>query len=65
MTGLLDRYAARKRKRQVSSSGELDTAPVEPTGWSQPAADGQPAADESFGDHAIIISCSPELKPTG
>ena len=25
--GLLDRYAARKRKRQVSSSGESDTAP--------------------------------------
>ena len=29
MTGLLDRYAAHKRKRQVSSSGETDTAPVE------------------------------------
>ena len=29
MTGLLDRYAARKRKWQVSSSGESDTTPVQ------------------------------------
>ena len=27
--GLLDRYAARKRKRQVSSSGESDAAPTQ------------------------------------
>ena len=27
--GLLDRYAARKRKRQVSSSGESDAAPIQ------------------------------------
>ena len=30
-TRLLDRYAARKRKRQVSSSGESDAALVVPT----------------------------------
>ena len=29
MTGLLDRYAARKRRRQVFSSDESDTAPVQ------------------------------------
>ena len=27
--GLLDRYAARKRKRQVSSSGESDAVPAQ------------------------------------
>ena len=28
MTGLLDRYAARKRKRQLSSDSESDIAPA-------------------------------------
>ena len=65
MTGLLDRYAARKRKRQVISSSESDIAPVQTAGPSQPAADGQPPADGSSGDQAIIIPCSPELGPTG
>ena len=32
MMGLLDRYAARKRKRQVISSGESDTALVQTAG---------------------------------
>ena len=65
MTGLLDRYAARKRKRQVISSGESDTALVQTVGLSQPVVDGQPAADGSSGDQAIIIPYSPELGPTG
>ena len=71
MTGLLDRYATRKRKRQVSSSGESDPAPVQYAEPSQPAADDQsaaddqPAADESSGDRAITIPGSPELGPTG
>ena len=65
MTGLLDRYAARKRKRQVISNGESDTSPVQTDGPSQPTADGQPAADRSSGDQAIIIPCSPELGRTG
>ena len=52
--GLLDRYAARKRKRQVSSSGESDAAPI-------PSKD-QPAADGSSGDRAIMIP--DELGPT-
>ena len=65
MTGLLDRYAARKRKRQVSSSGELDAAPVQSAKLSQPAADDQPAADGSSVDQAITIPGSPELGPTG
>ena len=43
--GLLDRYAARKRKRQVVSSSESDPAPVQTVGQSMPATDGQPATD--------------------
>ena len=31
-TGLLDQYAARKRKRRVSSSGESDAAPIQSAG---------------------------------
>ena len=54
--GLLDRYAARKRKWQVSSSGESDAAPV-------PSKD-QPATDGSSGDRAITIPGSLELGPT-
>ena len=63
--GLLDRYATRKRKRQVISSGESDTAHVQTGGPSLPAVDGQLAADESLEDQEIIIPCSPELGPTG
>ena len=40
MTGLLDRYAARKRKRQLSSDSESDIAPAQAMGPSQPAAEG-------------------------
>ena len=65
MMGLLDRYAARKRKQQVISSGESDTAHAQTGGPSLPAADGQPATDGSLGDQAIIIPCSPKLGPTG
>ena len=59
MTGLLDRYAARKRKQQVISSSESYTAPVQTAGLSLPAADVQPVADGSSGDHAIIIPALP------
>ena len=62
--GLLDRYAARKRKRQVSSSGESDTAPVQPAEPSQPTTNNLPAVDGSSGDLAITIPGSPELGPT-
>ena len=65
MTGLLDRYAARKRKRQVVSSNESDLAPVQIMGSGLPAIDGQPVTDKSSRDQAIIIPCSPELEPTG
>ena len=65
MTGLLDRYDARKRKQQVISSDESDAAPVQTAEPSQSAADDQPATDGSSGDQAIIIPCSPELGPTG
>ena len=58
--GLLDRYAAQKRKRQVSSSGESDAAPIQSVEPSQPASDDQPAADGSLGDRAITIPGSPE-----
>ena len=62
--GLLDRYATRKRKRHVSSSGESDAAPAQSTEPSQPATNDQFAADGSSGDRPITISCSPELGPT-
>ena len=64
MVGLLDRYSARKRKRQVSSSGESDAAPVQSVEPSQPATNDQPAADGSSGDRAITIPGSLELGPT-
>ena len=62
--GLLDRYAARKRKRQVSSSGDSYTAPVQSAEPSQSATKDQSAADGSSGDRAITIPGSPELGPT-
>ena len=62
--GLLDRYAACKRKRQVSSSGESDAAPGQPVEPSQPATSDQPNADGSSGDRGITIPGSPELEPT-
>ena len=62
--GLLDRYATRKRKRQVSSSGESDAAPVQYVEPSQPATNDQLATDGSSGDRAITIPGSPELGPT-
>ena len=52
MTGLLDGYAARKRKRQVSSSSESD--PTQAAGSSQPAAEGGSEMQ------AIVIPGSPE-----
>ena len=63
MTGLLDHYATRKRKRQVSSSGESEAAAVLSTRSSQPVTDDQPAVDGSSGDQAIIIPGFPELGP--
>ena len=63
MTRVLDRYTARKRKRQVISSDESNTAHVQIRGPSLPTADGQPTADGSSGDQTIFISCSPELGP--
>ena len=62
--GLLDRYVARKRKRQVSSSGKSDAAPIQSADLSQPAIKDQFAADGSLGDQAITIPGSPELGPT-
>ena len=63
MAGLLDRYATRKRKRQVSFGGESDTAPAQTMGPSHPAADGQPTADGGSEGQAIIILASPESGP--
>ena len=50
MTGLLDHYAASKRRRQVISNDESDVAPVRTTESSQSVVDGQPAVDGSSGD---------------
>ena len=58
MTGLLDRYVARKRKRQLSSSSESDIAPAQTAGPSQPAVEGGSKGKE------IIIPGSPESGPT-
>ena len=62
-TGLLDRYAARKRKQRVSSSGESDATPTQSAGWSQPTTEDQSVADGSSGDRSITILGSPELGP--
>ena len=62
--GLLDRYATRKKKRQVSSSGESDAAPVPSADLGQPVMKDQSPADGSSGDRAITISSSPELGPS-
>ena len=62
--GLLDCYAARKRKRKVSSSGESDAAPAQSAEPNQPATYDQSAADSSSGDQAITIPGSHELGPT-
>ena len=51
MTGLLDRYAARKRKRQESSEREPDHA--EGSNW--------PTTDGYLEMHAIVIPGSPEM----
>ena len=56
MTRLLDRYAARKRKRQVSSSSESNL--TQAAGFSQPAAVGGSEMQ------AIVIPSSPELGAT-
>ena len=52
MTGLLDRYAARKRKRQLSSSTESD--PAQAVGSNPPASEGGSKMQ------AIVIPGSPE-----
>ena len=54
MTGLLDCYAAKKRKRQEDVAREADVAPDQAAGSSQPATGG------SSEEQAIIISGSPE-----
>ena len=56
MTGLLDHYVARKRKQQLSSSGESDP--------SETAGPGQSAAEEGSEMQAIVIPASPEPGPT-
>ena len=57
MTGLLDSYAARKRKQQLSSGSESDIGPSQAAGPSQPAAEG------GLEVQAIIIPGSPESGP--
>ena len=58
MTGLLDRYATRKRKRQLSSSSESDIAPAQVARLSQPVAEGGSVVQ------AIIIHGSLESGPS-
>ena len=54
MTGLLDRYAAKKRKRQEDAAWGADVAPGQADGSSRPAT------GSSLGEQAIIIPGSPE-----
>ena len=54
MTGLLDRYAARKRKRLEDAAWEANIAP------DQAAGSSRHTAGSSSEEHAIIISGSPE-----
>ena len=63
--GLLDRYAARKRKRQVSSSEESGAPSAHPVELSPPVSDNLPTVDGSSGERAITISGSLELGQTG
>ena len=62
--GLLERYAACKRKRQVSSSRESGAAPVPSAYLGQPVTKDQSPTDGSSGDRAITIPGSPELGPS-
>ena len=58
MTRLLNRYAASKRKRQLSFGSESDIAPAQRAGPNQPAAEGGSEGQ------AIIIPDSHESGPT-
>ena len=58
MTGLIDPYAARKRKRQLSLDGESDTVPAQAAGPNQHAVEGGSKVQ------AIVIPGSPEPEPT-
>ena len=57
MTGLLDRYAACKRKQRLSSDSESNIDPAQTAGPSQPAAEGGSEGQ------VIIIPDSPESGP--
>ena len=57
MIGLLDRYAARKKKWQLSYGSEFDIAPAQAEGPSQPAVEGGSEGQ------VIIIPGSPESGP--
>ena len=77
MTGLLHRYAARKRKRQVISDSESGPAPVRDMDPHQPdalakapetcqvPAGRQPSVEGSSGGQVIHIPGSPESGSTG
>ena len=56
MTGLLDRYAARKRKRQENAARDADASLDQPVGSSRPVAGG------SSEERAISIPSSPETR---
>ena len=58
MMGLLNRHAARKRKRKLSSDSESDIALTQAAGPSQPPVEGDLEVQ------AIIIPSSPEWGPT-
>ena len=77
MTGLLDRYAAHKRKLQVSFDSESGLAPVQDVDLHQPDAlakapktrqvptGRQPSAEGSSGGQVIHIPSSPKSRSAG
>ena len=58
MTGLLDRYVARKRKRQESFDRGPDVVPIQAKGPSRSASEGGSEVQ------AIVIPGSPEMEPS-
>ena len=64
LVGLLDRYAARKRKRQVSYSEESGAPSAHPVEPSPPVYDNLPTIDGSSGERAITISGFSEFGQT-
>ena len=65
MTGLLDRYAARKRKLQLSSGSESDIAPAQAVGPSQPTAEGGSEVQAIISPGSLESGPTDQTEPAG